>query len=126
MIKKLEISGVHTDVNDKLRKYVAKKIGRLDRYVPRANRPSVHAEVTLKELKVRDKNNCECDIVVYLPGEALAAKEATVNMYAAVDIVEAKLRNQLKKYKETHAATNPRLHQRVLQRLRRVPVIDET
>lgn len=126
MIKKLEISGVHTEVNDKLRKYVVKKIGRLDRYVPRAKRASVHAEVTLKELKVKDKNNCECDIVLYLPGEALAAREATVNMYAAVDIVEAKLRNQLKKYKDTHAATNPRLHQRLLQRIRRASIADES
>jgi ribosome-associated translation inhibitor RaiA len=35
-----------------------------------------------------------------LPNENIAIHESTVNMFAAVDIVETKLKNQLKKYKE--------------------------
>ncbi|PID31821.1 ribosomal subunit interface protein [Candidatus Saccharibacteria bacterium] len=119
MIQKLEISGVHTEVNDKLRRYVTKKIGRLDRFVPRAQRPSLHAEVVLKESKVRDKNSCECDVVLHVPGETLAARESTVNLYAATDIVEAKLRNQLKKHKQSDAAANPKLRQRLMAKFRR-------
>ena len=125
MISKLEISGVHTDVTDKLRRYVVKKIGRLDRYLPRAERQSLHVEVTLKESRTKDKNTCECDVVMYVPGEVLAAREATVNMYAAVDIVEAKLRNQLKKHKDTNTASNPRLRQRLMARFRRIPALPE-
>ena len=37
-------------------------------------------------------------------------------MFAAVDIVEAKLKNQLKKYKETHNVQ--RIHRRVLLKMR--------
>jgi putative sigma-54 modulation protein len=100
MIQKLEINGVHTVATPELRKYVTKKIGRLDRYAPKTLRESIHAEVFLKEGNAQDKNKCTCEVVVHLPQEAITVREATVNMFAAVDIVEAKLKNQLTKYKE--------------------------
>lgn len=117
MIKKLEISGVHTKADSDLKKYVEKKIGKLDRYLPRRARESAHAEVMLKESKAKNKKQCTCEVVLYLPQETITTKEATLNMYAAVDIVEAKLKNQLKKYKEKHDTT--KIHRRVLARLRR-------
>lgn len=119
MINKLEISGVHLKVDDDLRKYVTKKIGKLDHFMPRHARESAHAEVFLKEEKSKGKQRNTCEIVLYLPHDTLTTKESTINIYAAVDIVEAKLRNQLKKYKETHS--NLRLHRRILQRLKRNP-----
>lgn len=114
---KLEIQGVHMDVDQKLQSYITKKIGRLDRYVPKKSRESLHAQVILKEEKSRSKKSNLCEVVMHLPQETLTTKEATVNMYAAVDIVETKLKNRLKKYKETH--NHKRLHQRVLARLKR-------
>jgi ribosomal subunit interface protein len=117
MIQKLEISAVHTKIDDKLHKYVTTKIGKLDRYMNKHVQQSVHAEVMLKETKAKDKKQCICEVVMYLPKDTLTTKEATMNMFAAVDIVEAKLKNQLKKYKETH--DNPRLHRRILRRLSR-------
>jgi ribosomal subunit interface protein len=120
MIQKLEISGVHTEVDAKLKRYVKNKIGKLDKYMSKHMMASAHAEVILKEVKAKDKKQCVCEVILYLPQGSITTKEATINMYAAVDIVEAKLKNQLKKYKGTHG--NPRLHQRVLARLRRNPV----
>ncbi len=117
MIHKLEIDGVHTVLTADLKKYVTKKIGKLDTYMPRQVRESAHAEVKLKESKAKDKKQCTCEVIMFLPKEVLTVKESTLNMYAAVDIVEAKLKNQLKKYKDTHA--NPRIHRRLLARLRR-------
>jgi ribosomal subunit interface protein len=116
MIQKFEISSVHTKVDDDLRKYVIKKIGRLDRYISRHMRKTVHIEVKLKENKSKDKNQYTCETVVYLPQEVLNVKETTINMYAAIDIVEDKLRTQLRKYKAIHA--NPTLHRRALARLK--------
>lgn len=117
MIAKLEIAGVHTEVDDKLKKYVGKKIGQLDHYLPRQVRPSLHAAVKLKEGKADDKNGCTCEVIMHLPHEELSIAESTVNMYAAIDIVETKLKLQLKKYKDLHAS--PRLHQRFAAKLRR-------
>lgn len=117
MIQKLEINGVHTVLTDDLKKYITKKIGKLDRYMPRHARESAHAEVFVKEIMIKKKKECVCEVVLKLPGSTLAVKESTINMFAAVDIVEAKLRNQLKKYKETHSSL--RIHRRVLLKLRR-------
>jgi putative sigma-54 modulation protein len=117
MIKRLDISGVHLHVDDDLRKYVHKKIGRLDHYIPKSHRASAHMEVKLKEAKAKDKKECTCEVILYLPQEVISLQESTVNMYAAIDIVEAKLKMQLNKYKSLHA--NPRLRQRLLVRLHR-------
>jgi len=120
MIQKLEITGVHLEVDDELKKYVQKKLARLDRFVPRASRESLHLEVKLKEGKAKNKDERTCEAILHLPGENLVVKESTINIYAAVDIVETKLQYQLKKYKDLHAS--PRLHQRLLTRLKHRPI----
>ncbi len=117
MIKKLEINGVHMTVGDDLKKYVNKKIGGLEKYVPQHARKSVHVEVKLKEGKVKTKEERTCEVIMHLPNEMLAVSETTVNMFAAVDIVEEKLKKLLHKYKETHAS--PKLRQRLMSRLKR-------
>lgn len=104
MINKLEIAGIHTDADTDIQKYVKKKIGKLDSYMPRHARKSAHAEVKLKEAKSKDKKQCTVEVVLHVPGETVTAKETTVNMYAAIDIVEEKLKTQLKKYKDQNSA----------------------
>lgn len=117
MIQKLEIHGVHAEVDKKLRDYVHKKIGRLDHYMSRHVRESVHAEVFLKESKVKNKKQSTCEVVLHLPQENITTSESTLNMFAAVDIVERKLKNQLKRYKDTHHSAQ--LHRRLYAKLRR-------
>jgi putative sigma-54 modulation protein len=117
MIKKLEVAGQQTTITPQLQKYVMKKIGRLDKYVARHARESVHAEVKLKETGAKDKRQFKATIVMYLPHEVLEASEKTINMFAAIDIVEAKLRTQLKKYKEKHG--DAKMHRRLFARVKR-------
>jgi putative sigma-54 modulation protein len=123
MIRRIDINGVHLEVGDELKKYVYKKLGRVDRFVPRHNRQSMHLEVKLKEGHAKDKNERTCEVILHLPGDNITVKESTINMYAAIDIVETKLRNQLKKYKDLH--TSPRLRQRLLAKLKHRPVPSE-
>ena len=120
MIKKLEITGVHMEVGEDLKKYITRKIGGLDRYVPRHSRESLHAEVRLKESNTRGKNERTCEVVLHVPHETLTVKESTINMFAAVDIAEEKVKSQLKKYKDKNGAHGFR--RRVLTRLKRNPV----
>jgi putative sigma-54 modulation protein len=117
MIKKIEINSVHFDVDAKLKAYVTKKLGRLDKFIPKRARESAHIEVFLKEVKIKAKKENICEVNLYLPGETITTKESTVNMYAAVDIVETKLKNQIKKYKVRHGS--PQLHHRLIGKLRR-------
>lgn len=119
MIKKLEITGVHMKVDDKLKTYATRKIGRLDRFIPRKAREAAHAEILIKDNPQQKKSKKEytCEVILRLPGDTITVSEATMNAFAAVDIVENKLKNQLKKYKETHGVK--RLHRRALARFRR-------
>lgn len=117
MIEKLEIDGVHMDVDENTQKYVTKKIGHLDKYLPKKARESAHAEVELKESKVKNNNNCTCEVTLYLPKETINVKETTVNMYAAIDIVETKLKLRVQKYKELH--DNGKLHRRMIAKFKR-------
>ena len=123
MIKTITISGQHTVVTEDLRKYITKKIGKLDKYMSKHTRLSVHADVKLEETRAKDKKQNVCEVILHLPHETVAVKEATINMFAAVDIVEAKLKTQLKKYKDTH--DNPRLHKRLITKFRRAEPVSE-
>ena len=117
MIASIDITGVKYNLDDTTKKYVTKKIGRLDRYLPRHARKSVHAEVKLKQIDKPNGNKYEAEVLLHVPDKVLTAKDSTVNMLAAVDIVEAKLVTQLHKYKET---TIPHIGRRgVLSRFKR-------
>ncbi|CAN5608409.1 hypothetical protein BH23PAT1_BH23PAT1_1360 [soil metagenome] len=117
MIQNIEVTGIHFDVSDDLNKYAVRKIGKLDRFIPKHARESARAEILLKESKSKNKKSCTCEVILHLPHEKLTTHESTMNIFAAIDIVEAKLKNQLKKYKETH--THLKFHRRVLARMRR-------
>ena len=117
MISQLEISGIHYEVSDELKKYITRKVGRLDKYTPRHARKSIKAEVKLSELKTKSDRN-QCEIILHLPEQQLTAKESTINMFAAIDIVETKIHSQLKKYKELHGGKKTD-RRGILRRLRR-------
>lgn len=117
MINKFDISGVHMTVGDDLKKYINRKIGKLDRYIPKHARESAHVDVLIKESKLKTRKQHTCEVIMKLPRETFTIKETTVNPFAAVDIVETKLKVHLKKYKETHGTQ--RMHRKVLARLRR-------
>ncbi len=114
---KTEQTGVHTTITPELRKYINKKIGKLEKYLPKDARESAHGEVFIKESKNKTKAQHTAEVVLRLKHETLTAKETTVNPFAAVDIVEAKLKNQLRKYKDKH--THKKFHHKVLAKMRR-------
>lgn len=117
MIQKLEISGQHIELTPGLQKYTTRKIGALDKYVSRRNRASLHIQVKLKESKAKDKRAFTCEVILRLPGETIRVSEQAINIIAAVDIVESKLKIQLKKYKDQHSRIH--LRQRFSVRFRK-------
>jgi ribosomal subunit interface protein len=118
MIAKFELKGVHTVVDEGLQKYATRKLGNLDKYLPKHHRDSVHAVVELKQAtKVKDQKKYTCAVILHLPHGTINATESTMNMYAAIDIVEAKLKAQIKKHKESH--TDGKLFRHLAGRFRR-------
>lgn len=100
MISHIDISGIHYEISADLKKYVTRKISKLDRFAPRHARKMIKAEVKLRELKTKSDRN-QCEIIIHLPDQQIVAKESTVNMFAAIDIAETKIKSQLKRYKQT-------------------------
>ena len=102
MIDNLTISGVKYELTDTTKKYVTKKIGALDKYLPRHARKSVSADVKIKQIDNPDGNKYEVEVMINVPDKVITASDSTMNVLAAVDIVEAKLSTQLRKYKESN------------------------
>lgn len=118
MIASIDIAGVHYDVNKATRRYVLRKIAKLERFLPAHARKSASADVKLKQIDKGHGNKYEAEIVINVPDKRIVAKDSTVNMMAAIDIVEAKLANQLQKYKDS---TLPHVgRRRLLSRIRAV------
>ena len=100
MIKNIQISGIRYELTDQTKKYVLKKVGRLDRYLPRHARKSASAEVVLRQVDKPKGNKYEAEIILNVPDKQMVAKDTTMNVLAAIDIAEAKILNQVQKYKD--------------------------
>jgi putative sigma-54 modulation protein len=100
MINAIDISGVQYDISEATKRYVRRRVARLDRYLPRHARKSVAADVKLRQVNQSYGNKYEAEIILTVPDKKILAKDTTSNMMAAIDIVEAKLIAQLHKYKE--------------------------
>lgn len=118
MISHIDIAGINLELGDDIKKYIRRKVGKLDKYMPRHARVSAHAEVKMRQTKQKSGNKYECEIIMHMPEEQVQAKESTMNMFAAVDIVEQKLKNQLVKYKQTHINHIKEKRPSLLRRLR--------
>lgn len=101
MIKNLTITGIKYDLTENTKKYVEKKIGSLDKYLPRHARRSASVDVKIRQIDNPGGNKYEVEAIVNVPEKVITAKDSTMNVLAAVDIVEAKLNGQLRKYKQT-------------------------
>ena len=99
MIASVEITGIKYEVSEKTRKYVIDKIGKLDKFIPLHARKSVTADIKLREVNKDHGNKYEVEAILHVPGRTITASDTTLNMMAAVDIVEAKLIGQLRRYK---------------------------
>lgn len=100
MIEKIEITGNGYKVEEGLRKYVEKRLGKLDRYLPRGSKKDVIAKIIVSEIGKTRGDKYEISVAMEIPGgKVLAAKDECSNVFAGVDLVEAKLTGQIRRYK---------------------------
>lgn len=120
----IDITGVRYTPDELTKRYVRKKLGGLERYLPRHARKTFRVEVRLRDVNRTRGNKYECDAVVHVPDATFTAKDSTLNMLAAIDIVEAKLKNQLKRYHDDRK--NHRGKHNFLSRFKRRPYRPQT
>lgn len=100
MIEKIEISGNDYKVEEPFRKYVEKRIGKLDRYLPKSSKKDVVCKVVVSEIGKSRGDKYEISVAMEMTGgKVIAAKDECTNVFAGVDLVEAKLMGQIRRYK---------------------------
>ena len=115
MIDKIEITGNKYKVEESFRKYAIKRIGKLDRYLPRGSKKDVIAKIVITEVNRAHGNKYEISAAMEIPGgKVIAARDESSNVYAGVDIIEAKLMGQIRRFK---LETTPHLRKHPIKKL---------
>ncbi len=100
MIEKIEISGSNYKISDSFQKYATKRIGKLDRYLPRGNKKDVVAKIVITEVNREHGNKYEISAAMEIPGgKVITARDECSNVFAGIDIIEAKLKGQVRRFK---------------------------
>ena len=68
MIDKIDLSGNNYKVSDSFYKYATKRIGKLDRYLPRANKKDVVAKIVVTEVDKPHNNKYTISVAMEIPG----------------------------------------------------------
>jgi len=93
----LSITGKNIEVNDVIRKYVEKKIGRLDRYLP--NIIDGRVELTVDEGARAAVDRQIAQVTLRTKNVILRAEEASSDIFASIDAVFEKMQRQVDRYK---------------------------
>ncbi len=91
------ITGKNMEVSEPLKKYVEKKLGKFDRYLPDISETRV--ELSVEKAK-SNQDRQVVQVTVRSNGTILRAEERSADMLAAVDAVRDKLQRQIVRFKE--------------------------
>ena len=100
MIEKIEISGNGYKVEEPFRRYIEKRLGKLDKYLPRHNKKDVICKVVVSEIGKGKTTKYEISAAMEITGgKVIAARDECSNVFAGADLLEAKLMGQIRRYK---------------------------
>ena len=94
---RLQVKALHDTIDDSVRAYVEKRIGRLGKRLY----AQTLVEVTLwreKNPSIRDDHSAEA--IVYTKGPNLVARESALTYEAAIDLLAEKLERQIERYRD--------------------------
>ena len=100
MIEKIDITSNGYKIEEPLRKYAHKRLAKLDRYLPRGYKKDVSVKVVIGEIGKNKGEKYEISVAMDIPGgKVLTAKDQCSNIFAGMDLIEAKLLGQIRRYK---------------------------
>jgi putative sigma-54 modulation protein len=92
----LIVQGKNIEITERLRSYVEKKVGKLDRYLPTIT----EARVELSVESVKDaKQRHVAQLTVRSKGKILRAEERTADIFASIDAIVDKMYTRIMRYK---------------------------
>lgn len=87
------IRGENIEITEAIRDHVMKKVSKLERYFDAPITSEVHVKISVYN------NEQIIEITIPMTNLLLRAEEAHLDLYAAIDLVVAKLERQIRKYK---------------------------
>lgn len=93
----LTITGKNLEINDTIRNYVEKKIGRLDRYLP--NIIDGRVELTVDDGARAAEDRQIAQVTLRTKKVILRAEEVSADIFASIDAVFEKMQRQADRYK---------------------------
>jgi len=94
---RLQVKALHDTIDDAVRAYVEKRIGKLGKRLY----DQTLVEVTLwKEHNPSIRDNHSAEAIVYTKGPNLVARESALTYEAAIDLLVAKLERQIERYRD--------------------------
>ena len=101
MIEKIDISGSGDYKPDEaFKKYAVKRIGKLDRYLPRASKKDAIVKINVEQISKDKTERFEVSVNLEVPGgRTFSATDECQNIHAGIDLIEAKLTGQIRRYK---------------------------
>jgi len=93
---KVQVNGRNVEVNDYLRDYVTKKVGKLERYLPQIT--EARAELT-QNMTRSASDRFTSQITVWANGQMLRAEESTSDILASIDATVDKMSSQVRRFK---------------------------
>ncbi len=96
----LQLSGRKFEIDEELKAYIERKLGGLDKYLPRGHKNQGMSVEIFRDPSGKEDNRYKIVAVLRVQGPDLVAETATINPHSAVDIAEQKLKIQIRKYKD--------------------------
>ncbi|HEY5059798.1 MAG TPA: ribosome-associated translation inhibitor RaiA [Gaiellaceae bacterium] len=97
----LHVKGKNLEVSDSIRKYVERKVGKLDRQLSRRKDVEVEVEIELAvERNPSIAENQVAEAIVRLKGHTLRAREASSDMKASIDELIENLVRQVREERD--------------------------
>jgi ribosomal subunit interface protein len=118
----LQVTGKNYEVDEKVSEYIDRKLAALDKYLPRQIDEVKGRVILEQDNNERTDSQFRCEVQIDVKGEQMYAKEATINMYAAIDICEQKLKGQILRYKQKHLPAKNRRRRLFAKLLGRDPL----
>lgn len=92
----ISIKGTNLDLTEPLKDYVNEKVGHLDKFISGVIDSHVELE---RDHHHRSGNVFRAEVTMFVGGKTIRAEASTEDIYAGIDLVIPKLKEQLSKFK---------------------------
>lgn len=92
----LTVHGRNVAISDRVQDYVDRKVGRLDKYLPRIREARV--ELVRRETRA-SADRYTAQLTIWASGQILRAEESSEDLFASVDAIADKMYRQIERFK---------------------------